>query len=833
MHRNLFYLFVLIQILILTSCGASSTKSNSDLLNDVETTDKDHVDHFEKDPDNSDFEEIEDNTDNNDTSDNETADTGHDDHASDDSDIYISPCNPNPCTEKHKTVCREIYGVFSNEHIISKCFCEQGWAGNKCSMCQKGYYGKNCDLCECRKNEKCSDGIEGDGTCSCATEMVDDKCACNPGWSGENCDTFGENWTCTAVGQPCIDSSDCCFDGICMKSFSDGTTSCRETIIFGGEEIRRIAVSHDGSLVATSRMGAIRIHRTDNFKQVLRISRYVQPSTAVAFSPDGSLIAVNEGGGLTLRSMDDGSFLGSDYISYVQNLTFSPDGTMLAAAHNNGFTVYKVASKTLEPYFSDMPFGSELAWDTDSVSFSSDSSFLIAGAGPATHANNAIIYDLAEKKAFQEIPVDEYYLEAAFSSYRDMLATGGYPLEYGKTINIFKYKNDKWNFSYALDGPSDEIDSLSFNATDDFLAIGGRYRSYIYTLYDIHDPILTYGWEMKFSPDDKILVIGTERGTLAKYSLPTFGDYFSSDYNGSRHIQLSSDGKEAAFIKDSSSVVIIDPLSGNIKKEIPLPFTAFSKNCLFSHDLQKIVFFKTYDYKDGYVLYDLKEEKTIFELSADSYLSFSFSPDGKVLATCSGNEKGTISQYSVENGELINSIDLEETVSSFNFSPDGSIAAISSSGRNIILSTSDMKELFSLPKGNIAFFPDSSGIILTDQNISLFSTSDGSEIEDPRFNMSAETAQLSSDGKYLVTEKGIYQLDSGELQIFTTHYYGIKETGITSDNSFILTAGRDTLRVINATGILEPYEGDCSKDSECETGYFCSLKVKRCFVNIN
>lgn len=741
-------------------------------------------------------------------------------------------CIPNPCTGKNKNVCQEVYDLVNGFEMIYKCFCNDGWIGKDCNKCQKGYYGKSCELCNCKKNEICNDGLDGDGSCICATEIVEEKCICYPGWSGENCEIFGENWSCTPAGESCTTSGDCCFDGICMKSFLNDETLCRKTLRYGDEEIRELAVSPDSSIVATARMGSVRLHRVDNLKELFRVSRSVQASTAIDISPDGVFLAVNDGGTLKLISMEDGTVIDSAYLSYNKKLKFSPDGKMLAAAHNTGFTVYDVTNDSLNDYFSDSLPGNSYGWNVDSVDFSPDSNFLIAGSGLSLYDQNAVIYDLVEKKVFQNLPINEDYVEVAFSQSGNMLATGGYHDGYENNVNVFKFVNNNWVFSYSLGGFSEEVHSLAFNHSEDFLAIGGRSFTGVYSLYDKFPLLLSGGWQVKFTPDDKNVIFGRETGELEKLSLPAFDKPFSSNDNGSRLTQLSADGLKAAFSKGADTVVFAESLTGNVLNEVILPFYIYSGKASFSSDLRAGAFSLDFNDDGGFVLFDFNKGSIVTEKKTGKYYNFAFSPNEKTVAVLSWYKTKEISFYSTETGILIHNIPLsdDETVSGFHFSPDGSIAGAVLKNKVQFFKTSDWSEIFSLPSGSVSFFPDGSKIILANGTVSVFSSLDGSEIEFPGLNINADIAVISADEKYLLTESGIIEIGTGRTVSFASHYYGITGVGISNNNLIVTTQGKDSLRVIDAKEMLEKYEGECSENSDCDQEYFCNKKMSRCFI---
>jgi len=79
----------------------------------------------------------------------------------------------------------------------NQCLCEIGWGGSICNECTNGYYSGNERCLECGNcgHGICSDGPNGNGSCSCNTgyttlESSTDYCSiCSPGYVmiGPNC----------------------------------------------------------------------------------------------------------------------------------------------------------------------------------------------------------------------------------------------------------------------------------------------------------------------------------------------------------------------------------------------------------------------------------------------------------------------------------------------------------------------------------------------------------------------------------------------------------------------------------------------------------------------
>jgi hypothetical protein len=127
-----------------------------------------------------------------------------------------------------------------------------------CSSCQPGYYGPSCAACPstaigfCNGVGTCSDGMAGNGTCSCPTGWLgpacnysdattcsghgvannDGSCTCSPGFTGSACNACAEAQyvypTCTACPAGSFNAADgsCTACPVGQYSTTTGATSC-------------------------------------------------------------------------------------------------------------------------------------------------------------------------------------------------------------------------------------------------------------------------------------------------------------------------------------------------------------------------------------------------------------------------------------------------------------------------------------------------------------------------------------------------------------------------------------------------------------------------------
>ncbi len=821
-----YILFLVSASILFLGCGTSSfDKEMESDHNDIDIPDSDPDSTLEQ--EDTDFYEYEDN-DSLEFDDNGFEPIDQDDDSLPDEE-YISVCEPNPCKAKNKTVCREIddHGVFHLD-VEYFCACNEGWIGFKCDRCQKGYYGPDCKPCSCGNNEECNDGLDGDGGCSCLKETLPDgTCPCLPGWSGEKCEIFGANWECSKIGQPCSTTGDCCHNAVCMVSLADDQRLCRKKKRYGSEEVRKLDISKDGRLVATSRMGAIRIHCAKTLNELFRLSIGVS-STAVAFSPDGALLALDESGSLVLRDMNDRSILDTRSRSYLRSLEFSPDGVLLAAAHSGGTTVYNVVNGSLKENF-------HFEGTADSVSFTSDGLLLAIGSGSMTHGINVWIYSMEDGEFIKSLSVNEYYLEVAFSPDNKMLAVGGYEYNYKPPVNIFNVNNN-WDLYRNVELYFNEIHSLSFDRSSEYLAIGERALGVIYSLKENFVPLISLGWQQKFSLDGKFLISGGEQGFLMRYSVPWF-DLEASTLNGNlRPLTLSVDGTNQILSGYPSSIIFTEAVTGEVVRELEVTETIW--NYLYfkeSDNGQYGCFHRGYSGgAKGFLIVDLNDGEVFFKNTEVSAEAFSFSPDNKVFAVFDKNLSET-SVYSMATFEILFSIQHEndKVVSDIQFSPDGRAVAIVENNRAVVYDRTDGTKKFTMIESGLpVYFPDGTKIAVANGTVRVYSATDGSRVFDTQFEKSGKMVRFSGDGRYMITDNGIYEIKTGSFSGFTTHYYGINAVDISSGSRVVLTRGKDTTRIIDMSGVIDPYEGECRKDSECDEYSFCNSRFRRCFLDI-
>jgi serine/threonine protein kinase len=289
-------------------------------------------------------------------------------------------------------------------------------------------------------------------------------------------------------------------------------------------------------------------------------------------------------------------------------------------------------------------------------------------------------------------------------------------------------------------------------------------------------------WSIAFSPDGKLLAIGSTDNTiqLRKVSDGSLlqnlngGQTYNGNYSYVNSVIFSPDGKMLASGSNDYTVKLWQVDNGNLIRT--LPETGGVSTIAFSPDGQELACglsdgtIRLWRIKDGILLYKLKG-------IAEGMVSVAFSPDGQMLASGSQNH---IQFWHVNDGSLIRRIQIGITSSSdyfFNlssiaFSPNGQMLASGSQDDTVRLwRVSDGSLVWTLQVGIvtgdfagykipiIAFSPDGQMLVSglgKDKgytSVNLWQVSTGDLLSTLK-NVEPDSLSFSPDGMILAIAQG-------------------------------------------------------------------------------
>ncbi len=482
-------------------------------------------------------------------------------------------------------------------------------------------------------------------------------------------------------------------------------------------KISALALSPDGGLVAFgSRQGELSIRESATGRSIF-ILQFEDWVRHVAFSPDGSVLAVanetrpNFTGKLTLISIRDLKIIESvDLKSRLLHFSFSPDGRMLACAPRDGVVrIRQVDGLTL---IKELPSHDGIIW---SVEFSPDGK-RVASRG---YDNRLNIYEIDSGKSFVWNLVDSESLSIKFLpqsssdhriitseiDYSTIWSVNRMTLPQAVDLSLFDVlsvavspdvkllasvggeKIKVWTLPYLEDKwvvtKKPKHGSVVFSPDSRLLAITGGTvgadsdtRNFI-ELRDVATGRLVKSWRghddytgaASFFPDGNYLATAGGQ-TIKVWKVPegTHRLTIRADKFQTLAIDVSPDGKRLASAGSDSQTVVWDASTG--RELFRLTGHSHSVNTVrFSRDGRLIA---TGSADDLVKLRDAatgRELLTLYGHTRD-VTALAFSPDGKRIATA-GKDR-TIRLWDTETGhELLILRGHTDFVTALTFSPDG------------------------------------------------------------------------------------------------------------------------------------------------------------------
>ncbi|MCP4697050.1 MAG: NACHT domain-containing protein [Gammaproteobacteria bacterium] len=478
------------------------------------------------------------------------------------------------------------------------------------------------------------------------------------------------------------------------------------------------------------------------------------PVLAVAFSPDGRLIAASSEDDTLIRIWESRSgkllrFLGT-HQNCIQCLAFSPDGTRIASgSRDNTIKIWEPRSDkllhSLEGHqgiicsIAFSPDGTRIAsgsddntvriWDPRSgkslrslaghkatiwsVAFSPDGARIASGSDD----NTVRIWEQYSGKSLYSLEGHKATIwSVAFSPDGALIASGSSD----KTVKIWDSRSGK--SLRSLEGDQDIVCCVTFSPDGACIASGSldktiriwepRSGKSLRSLEGHESSVLS----VAFSPDGARIASGSRDNTVKIWN-PHSGKSLRS-LEGHQFsvlsVAFSPDGTRIASGSNDNTARIWEPRSGKSLRALKGDKNHFL-SIAFSPDGARIV---SGSYDNTVKIWDLRSGKSLRSLQGhqSSVYSVAFNPDGTCIA--SGSRDKTVRIWDPHSGKSLHSLGgHRDVVNSVVFSPDGTRIASGSKDDTIKIWNPHSGELLYSFAGhqfsrinNVAFSPDGASI---------------------------------------------------------------------------------------------------------------------------
>ena len=431
----------------------------------------------------------------------------------------------------------------------------------------------------------------------------------------------------------------------------------------GKGTVEAVAFSPDGQVLAVASSIGIWLYDVATYRELALLAEPVGRVFSVSFSPDGSMLASGEGNDVVLWDVSSGNRLATleGHSWRVFSVSFSPDGSMLASGSGDSTVILW-----------DVSSGSQLAIlqghtsVVESVSFSPDGSMLASGS----RDNTVILWDVWSDSQLTTLEGHRFVVGSVLASgggldivlwdvsSRSQLATlrGSSPASFspdGSMLASEGWDNDVifWDVSSriqlaSLQGHTESVESVSFSPDGSLLAAGGGADVVLWNVSSrIQLATLQEStdrvWSVSFSPADSILAFGKVDGKVILWDV--------------------SSGSQLAILQGHTSVV---------------------ESVSFSADGSMLAS----GGRDGTViLWDVssRSQLAVLQGHTERVEFMSFSADGSMLA--SGGWDGTVIFWDVSSGSQLVTLPHTGWVSSVSFSTDDTLLASGSGDGTVLL----------------------------------------------------------------------------------------------------------------------------------------------------
>ncbi len=420
-----------------------------------------------------------------------------------------------------------------------------------------------------------------------------------------------------------------------------------------GDSDRAVAFSPDGQLLAVASGIGVWLYDVATLRELVLLTGHTGRVEAVAFSPDGTMLASGSSStysrALNLWNIATGENIATlggynrTWQQSIRSVAFSPDGTTLAAGSYGEVNLWDVATKT-----NIATLEGQQKW-VSSVAFSPDGTTLASGLSD----DKVELWDIATRTNITTLRHPHLVESIAFSPDGTTLASGA--------GDVRLWDVATWTNVATL---SNTGGAVAFSPDGTILATRGN-------LWDVatRQNIATFeGAASSFSPDGKMLATRLGDGIVRLWDIATQNSVTIRHSIEVRSVAFSPDGTTLAYESGYRTVNLWDVAT---QTTVTMLDKVWNGSIAFSPDGTTLVI--------GQNLWDVATRTNIATLPY-AYGPAAFSPDGNILAT--GNESGsTVMLWDVATGENIVTLEGHTgdsnrgSVESIAFSPDGTTLA--------------------------------------------------------------------------------------------------------------------------------------------------------------
>jgi WD40 repeat protein len=416
---------------------------------------------------------------------------------------------------------------------------------------------------------------------------------------------------------------------------------------------------------------------------------HTRPVDAVAFSPDGKILATaSDDHSIILWSAEDGKLIRTiKNVKDVKKLVFSPDSKLLAV-NESGYNTGAVRVWSVEngqevfKYPGRLDGGANIAFSPDGKTFVMHYLFFDVQSDSHSDRYRYSLWSVGNWQKLEEYDHDDTEL---YIFDTDIAASNGQLLATqirGKELVVVNLSSKQKEAVFTLNA---EVFPLAFDSAFNVFASREVYDERLIHVWSWKDrkEIQTIkldvdvGMNLRMSPDGSLLAFPTEDGKIRVWSLATNTELlnvkvlFPSNriYNDMYSFVFSPDSKKIAWSDDKNNLNIANVADG--KKLLTIEAQNHAVEAIaFSPDSKLMATTKS----DGKVsLTSVPDGKLVKIFTAHDKVTtaLAFSPDGKTLLT--GGADGYLRFWTVADAKRVDETKVAgaERFESLSFSPDG------------------------------------------------------------------------------------------------------------------------------------------------------------------